>query len=324
MIDPEALRPCLPLWNLPQDAALRLVHRSENATYEAAAERRIFLRLHRAGYHTPAEIASELAWLAALNAAAVTPCALPLPARDGRMLQTVTLHGVPRHLVAFAAIDGREPAAGDDLAGWFSRLGTITARLHRHARTWPRPPGFARKRWDIETILGPRAHWGDWRATPGLDAAHASILARLASDLAARLTAYGVAPSRFGLIHADLRLANLLIDGEQLTAIDFDDCGFSWWMYDFAAAVSFIEDDPRLPQLARLWAEGYRTVAPLAPENVAVLPVLVMLRRLLLTAWTGSRADSDTARGLGDAFTDGTARLAERYLSTGPGRFWRA
>jgi Ser/Thr protein kinase RdoA (MazF antagonist) len=56
-------------------------------------------------------------------------------------------------------------------------------------------------------------------------------------------------PLVFGLIHADLRLANLMVDDQGLTAIDFDDCGFGWWVYDLASALSFIETDPRLPEL---------------------------------------------------------------------------
>lgn len=325
MTNPDALRPFLHRWGLPEDAELRLVNVSENATFEATAEEgHLFLRLHRTGYHTAPEIASELAWLAALRDGAHTPCAEPRPARDGSLLQTVALCGEPRHVVAFTPIAGREPAPTDDLANWFGHLGAITARLHGHARAWIPPCGFTRKRWDGETILGPRPHWGDWRDAPDLDPEATAVLSRLAADIAVRLLAYGTGPERFGLVHADLRLANLLIDGSRIWAIDFDDCGFSWWMYDFAAAVSFIEDDPRLPDLACLWSEGYRSVAPLTPEDFAILPTLVMLRRLLLTAWLGSRADSDTARSLGGpAFTKGTICLADRFLSEGPARFWR-
>lgn len=323
-LDPDALRPYLPLWNLAEDAHLRLVHVSENVTFEAVHDGlAIFLRLHRAGYHTAAEIASELAWLTSLRADAVSPCVAPIPARDGSLLQSVPIAGAARHLVAFAAIVGREPDPSDDLTEWFPRLGAITARLHRHARAWSLPPHFTRKSWNTETILGARPHWGDWRAAPGVDPETVVLLERLAADLCDRLSAYGTGPDRFGLIHADLRLANLLIDGERLWVIDFDDCGFSWWMYDFAAAVSFIEDHPQLQELAHLWAKGYASIAPLAEEEIAILPVLVMLRRLLLTAWLGSRADSDTARSLGGpAFTVGTARLAERYLAAGSDRFW--
>jgi hypothetical protein len=40
---------------------------------------------------------------------------------------------------------------------------------------------------------------------------------------------FGADHERFGLIHADLRLANLLVWQEKTRVIDFDDCGFGWW-----------------------------------------------------------------------------------------------
>jgi Ser/Thr protein kinase RdoA (MazF antagonist) len=38
----------------------------------------------------------------------------------------------------------------------------------------------------------------------------------------------------FGLIHADLHLENALFDGDAVRVIDFDDCGFGYWLYDIA------------------------------------------------------------------------------------------
>lgn len=315
----NALRALLPGYGLPPDAPLRLLNRSENETWLAGdGDTLIVLRHHRAGYHSRAEIASELAWLAALQGHTALRCPRPLSDHKGEMILTAG----GRHVVAFAHIAGREPRAEDDLAPWFEALGEATAHLHAHARRWPRPPGFARKRWDTGSILGPRAHWGDWRAAPGLDREAHPLMARLAAELTSQLDAYGHSPDRFGLIHADLRLTNLLIDESGLWVIDFDDCGFGWAMYDFAAAVSFIETDPRLPDLACRWCAGYGRVAPLTAADVAILPVLVMLRRVLLTAWLGTRADSETAREIGPAgYTSDTLRLAERFLSVGPAGF---
>ncbi|MFN3955173.1 MAG: phosphotransferase enzyme family protein [Pararhodobacter sp.] len=315
-----ALRALLPGYGLPSDAPLRLLNLSENATFQAGAgPDALILRLHRAGYHSHAEIASELAWLEALRHEPGLRCVRPVSARDGSLIQMAGEQAV----VAFVPIAGREPRPEDDLPPWFDALGEITARLHRHARRWALPAGFTRKRWDVETILGPRPHWGDWRAAPGCEGEAHAVLHRLADDLAARLAAYGTGPEVFGLVHADLRLANLLIDDAGLWAIDFDDCGFSWWIYDFAAAVSFIETDPRLPDLAESWVSGYTRVAPLPAPAVAMLPVMVMLRRLLLTAWLGSRAESDTAAEFGGpAYTLGSADLAERFLTRGAARFW--
>ncbi|MEM8759566.1 MAG: phosphotransferase, partial [Pseudomonadota bacterium] len=123
-------------------------------------------------------------------------------------------------------------------------------------------------------------------------------------------------PERFGLIHADLRLANLLIDETgHIGVIDFDDCGFGWFMYDFAAAVSFYEHEPFIPDVQAAWIEGYREVADLPAEDEAMLGTFVMLRRLLLTAWLASHAETPTAQELGNGYTDGTVALAERFLS---------
>jgi Ser/Thr protein kinase RdoA (MazF antagonist) len=109
-----------------------------------------------------------------------------------------------------------------------------------------------------------------------------------------------------------------MVAGDRLTAIDFDDCGFGWWAYDLAAALSFIETDPRLPELIGTWVEGYARIAPLRPEDRAMIPALIFLRRVLLTAWLATRADSDTAQSLGGpAYTLGTLTLAESFLTDG-------
>jgi Ser/Thr protein kinase RdoA (MazF antagonist) len=307
----------LPRYGLPADTPIRLLNRSENATYIAGDA--LILRVHRQGYHTDAEIASELAWLTALQSVSSLRCVQPVADTTGTLLQ----HASAQTIVAFAPIAGREVAAEDDLPHWFTHLGEISAHLHAHARQWQPPAGFTRKRWDCETILGDAPHWGRWQDAPGLAPDGARILTRLSKALCARLAVYGMGPDRFGLIHADLRLTNLMVDDAGLWVIDFDDCGFGWWMYDLAAALSFIEDDPRLPAVIAAWCDGYIRAGTLTPEDRAIIPTLIMLRRVLLTAWVGSRSDSDTVQALdGQGYAQGTVALAERYFAVGPDRIW--
>ena len=128
---------------------------------------------------------------------------------------------------------------------------------------------------------------------------------------------HGSAPERFGLVHADLRLANLLVEGERVNVIDFDDCGFSWFMYDFGAAVSFLEHDPRLPQWQDAWLRGYRQEEPVAAEDEEMLPTFVMLRRLLLVAWMGSHSHSRECQEMGPGYTADSCELADRYVRSG-------
>lgn len=304
----------LPAYGLPPDTLLTLLNRSENETWAASD---LVLRLHRKGYHTAEEITSELAWLTALQGLPGLNTVRPIPGAQG-----LVTHIDDRFLVAFARIPGQELQPGDDLARWFAPLGEITARLHLQSRQWTLPRHFTRKRWNVETILGPTPHWGHWRQAQGLDRGGEALLGRATEALAAKLHAYGTGPDTFGLIHADLRLANLMVNGDTLTAIDFDDCGFGWWAYDLAAALSFIETDPRLPDLIAAWVNGYTRIAALRPEDRAMIPSLIFLRRVLLTAWLSTRADSDTAQGFGGpAYTQGTLHLADRYLTDGLSAF---
>lgn len=307
----------LPRWGFGAGTRLGLLAVSENATFlaeEPDGGRRTVLRVHRPAYHGDDEILSELAWIAALIAEGVVATPRPLPAADGALLLSFG-DGAQRHrVVAFEHMAGAEPAVDGDLPGWFRRLGETSARLHAHARAWPVPAGFRRKVWDFETTLGRSPHWGDWRAGPGLGEDGRRVVARAVRAIEARLERYGKGEERFGLVHADLRLANLLVHGGRLGVIDFDDCGTSWFAYDFAASVSFIEHEPVIPALRDAWVAGYRSVAAFSGEDEAMLPVFVMLRRILLTAWIASHRETPTARALGPAYTRGTVALAAAFL----------
>ncbi|WP_405085912.1 phosphotransferase enzyme family protein [Microbispora sp. NBC_01389] len=334
-------RRALERYGLPPDAAVTLLNVSENATFtvhtggpdgvpDGGAEggtdgvpgggmrgaTRAILRVHRLGYQSPAAIASELAWLEALReeAGVVTPRVLP--ARDGSRVVTVEDPGAePRHCVMFEFLPGAEPAE-DRLVEEFERLGALTARMHRHARGWARPASFTRFHWDLDAAFGPSPRWGRWQDGVGVDRAARAVLARLEAELRRRLGRYGTGPDRYGLIHADLRLANLLVDGEaEVGVIDFDDCGLGWYLYDLAAAVSFIEHRPEVPHMAESWVRGYRTVLDLPKEDEAEIWTFILFRRLLLVAWIGSHPAAAGAARLGAGYTRDSCELAERYLN---------
>ena len=113
-----------------------------------------------------------------------------------------------------------------------------------------------------------------------------------------------------------MRPANVLVLGDDVRAIDFDDCGAGWFMYDFATTISFIEEHPMVPEWRASWLEGYRSAGTLSAEDEAELDTFVMLRRLMLLCWVGSHfAHAVEAQELGADFTLATCPLAETYLS---------
>jgi Ser/Thr protein kinase RdoA (MazF antagonist) len=316
-------RSVLSLYGIAPDAPLALLTMSENATFavEDRHGRRSVLRVHRPGYHSVPAIESELEWIRALRDGGVVATPAVLPALDGsRVVTGRSPDGEVRDVVRFAWVDGVEPR-GSRLVDDFRELGQVTARLHAHARSWTRPASFTRLRWDADTSIGARGHWGRWQDGMGVGPAQREVLGRAGAAVRTRLVGFGDGPDRFGLVHADMRLANLIVDPEgrrPVHVIDFDDCGFGWFLYDLGASLSFIEHDPRVPELIDAWATGYRRVSVLDAEDEAMLPTFVMLRRLLLVAWIGSHSDTVLARRMGQEFTATSCDLAEAYLTAPP------
>ena len=319
-------RAALRRYDCHPDASVELLNVSENATFlvsDPGAGPSV-LRVHRLGYHTEQEIASELAWMDALRAEAGVRTPRVLPAVGGRRVVTVPENSRrERHCVRFEFLPGTEPGGEPAEDGHstltgrhFEELGEITARMHRHARRWARPEWFTRFHWDYAAAFGDRARWGRWQDGVGVGPSERPVLARLDDTLHARLSAFGQGPERYGLVHADTRLANLLVYEGSVSVIDFDDSGFSWYLYDLGTSVSFFEHSPEVPGLVERWLTGYRQMAELSAEDEAEIWTFIMFRRLLLLAWIGSHQGVDIAAELGAGYTQGSCDLAESYLST--------
>lgn len=262
-------------------------------------------------------------------------------ALDGSVIQVATMpDGGVFHGVVFSYMDGSTPdeADGEAMRCLFRRLGVLAATLHEQARglgaaAMPRehdrglgataePCGASklpinRPVWDCDSTLGSHALWGDWRAFADFAPQERGLLEHAEARIRATMAAYGKPRGRFGLIHADMRLANLLADGDTLRLLDFDDCAYSWHLFDLAASLSFIEARPDLADLIAAWLAGYRTVPtsrPLGDVDLTVIPSLIMMRRLQLTGWLATRHDSDPVSALLPGWKTDTLSLAARYL----------
>ncbi|GAC02481.1 putative protein kinase [Gordonia namibiensis NBRC 108229] len=308
----------LPLYGFGPSTTLRLLSLSENATYLAEDHaRRLVVRVHRPGYHSVEAIRSELRWMAALGAETPVSTPTPVAAVDGAEVVEVTVDGLTLLVDAVTVVSGCTAEEASHVVD-FATIGAITAHLHEHSSRWPAPADFVRFTWDVETMLGPEARWGQWRKAPGLSPEDCADIDRAVRVITDRLTDFGTGPDRFGLVHADLRLANLMVDPHAdlpaITVIDFDDCGWSWHLADLGSAVSWVEHEPGTEDLIDAWLRGYTAVRPLPDDHLTMIPTFVLLRRIHLTAWVASHSDADAALGIADDFVSGTASLARRYL----------
>ncbi len=308
------IRENLARWPQAKGGEVALINLSENHTFrvEAPGGLRFALRLHRARYQSRTAIGSELAWLEAITDQTDIPVPRPIPGADGEIVQEVA---PDRFAALFAFERGEVPSEEGDLTALFTTLGRYAATLHKHVSEWTQPEKFVRPIWDAAGILDSDGPWGNWRKAPHAEGETAEVLEALDGRLREDLRAYGTDIDKFGLVHADMRLANLLVDAGEVLLLDFDDSGYGWFLYDLAASLSFIETSPQVPALIRAWLTGYLEVRALKPEDIRMIDAMILLRRMALLAWIGSHGETALAQRHAERFALDTAAMARKYLS---------
>ena len=304
-------------YELKYQGNIRQLCISENATYKVIASNRsqYVLRLHRPNYHSLIIIQSELAWLLALQQDNIH-APIPIKGKNYDYVQSFKFGDNDVYAVLFHWINGEEPAAADsDLSASFKRLGYMNAKLHEHTKGWIQPSSFVRPIWSHENMLGEDGYWGDWKNGYLLDNQHYPLIKETIEIIKSKLAVYGQNHTNFGLIHADLRLANLLVDQNCTSVIDFDDCGFGWFLHDLASALSFHEHLPEAKLWVNEWLEGYHQVASLTQKDLDMIDTFIIQRRLQLLAWTGSHSYTQTTQDLGADWVDETIKMCKDFVS---------
>jgi Ser/Thr protein kinase RdoA (MazF antagonist) len=300
---------------------LCLVTVAENVTFRAvdAGGTSYVLRLHRPGYHDVAELCSEHVWLRALADAGIA-VPTPIRARDGREYVPVCIPrtGETRYAGLTYWIDGEIAGEvlkdGPDLKRYGAQLGSLMASMHNQASSWSPPAGFRRQWLDADGLVGPEPFWGCFWEHESLTPGERRQLLVTRDAIHASLGRYGRDPRTFSMIHADLHQDNLLLHGEHLAVIDFDDAGFGWHQYDIAVALYHAELNwTELVDFEAAFLENYRAVRSISDEGLALVPMFRLVRSMALIGWKAARPEVDWPAGMFDRIKASALAMCDEF-----------
>lgn len=258
-----------------------------NAVFRVECDQGTFaLRLHRAGYREPSQIRSELTYLEGLGEQTDVSAPRPVRTREGDLVCLARADGLSRHCTLLSWFDGQVRRPGDGAgAATLSRIGRTLGQIHRFYEVFTPPPGFELPSWkaaaDLTSSRSP--------LKPGLLGELATREQRLLAEVASRLAPVfdwlDGQDNQHGVIHKDFILKNCLHRGRATHVIDFDDCGFGYYLSDLGGLLSNLQDYPSYRSLLAPFLAGYRDVRPLPEEMERHFDLMVAARHATSALW---------------------------------------
>jgi Ser/Thr protein kinase RdoA (MazF antagonist) len=257
---------------------------------------RYVLRIH-AGSDTDM-IVSELTWLAALDHEAGLPVPAPVMTLEGEIVTRIATPGVPNGRVVSLMrwLDGRRLRKGLR-PRHLTALGGVVAQLHTFSSSWQPPPGFTRPHWDWDSQLG-----GSMFRHP-MDQIVSSIPPKyqepfqfIYQEAKQVMESFGKGVDAYGLIHSDLYPENVLFKAGKAYPIDFEDCGYGYWMWDIAIALCTWAWGDEWERMRDAFWEGYTKVRTLPENQWAHIDLFVAIQFATMVLWSSALFMNDPKR----------------------------
>jgi Ser/Thr protein kinase RdoA (MazF antagonist) len=315
----ELARLALPAWRLPPDSSMELLAERENAVFVVTAGdgKRFVLRVHRAGYHSDAQLRSQVAWARALQRDGVVRTAEVIDTAGGEPFAVVSHPYVPekRQVSLLRWADGTMLSElGGGAEQEFELIGGLMAKLHTQAAEWKPPAGFDLLMWDTDGLVGDDPVWGRFWEAEGLSADDRALMMSFRQRARRELEEFGTAADRFGLIHCDFLAENMLVEGDSITLLDFDDAGYGWHLFDIATALAMATLREDYDALREALFAGYRRHRQLPEDHLARLPLFLALRASTYVAWMHTRSHTQFAKDVGGFIREAAVDTIRRYL----------
>jgi Ser/Thr protein kinase RdoA (MazF antagonist) len=239
------------------------------------------LRIGHSLRRTPALIQAEVDWINYLaeGGAGVAKAWLSV---DGNLVEAVDDGQGGQFLVtAFAKALGKHPGRAEWTPAFFETYGQLIGRMHALSRRYTPPhPDCLRPRWNDEVNMEVETY------LPQGD----EHIAEQFRALMAYLEALPIDPEGYGMIHQDAHGGNLFVnEAGQITLFDFDDCCYSFYIYDLAMVVFYaITNRSDMPAATREFMSpflhGYYRENRLDPAWLREIPHFLKLREIDLYA----------------------------------------
>lgn len=272
-VEPDEIRP--------------LAHFENTTFYVRSPQGEFNLRVSRNGYQSFSAIESEIQFLSALRQSHFR---VPEPYEDRIVTTSHEDVSEERYVVLFRWLPGE--FMRDSLTPVEARLiGRFMAELHDFTTHWTPPTNFQRHRLH-DWLTHPRKATRIDNPVNRIQEEDRQFLLSIEEEGRRVIQALPQTSDCFGLIHADFHLGNILFENGEMSLIDFDDCGYGYFYYDFASTLGYLLPNPQFQEMRNALLSGYEEIKPLPPQTHELLDLFIKLRMTGISRWIMDRVDN--------------------------------
>ncbi len=254
------------------------------------------LRIHRPGQIQLEAILCELEWLRAIKQDTTLRTPDPVSAKDGKHLVSISLPCLPQPVdcVLFEWLEGRYLRTSQQTPELSYQVGQFVGALHQQSSQFSLTSGLHRRRLDGDYLVEQCNLMASAQQRQLFSPAHFRLFRLVEERVRTIFDALDQGSDSFGLIHADLIWKNYFFHETGVGAVDFDGCGWGYFLYDLAPTLLGYRDEANYVALRQGFLSGYRQVRPLPVSQERYLDTLIATRHLVSCGWLTSRLDNPT------------------------------
>ena len=235
---------------------------------DAAGNARYLLKIHESAgdslMDTPAQIETQMAWLAQLANDGEVVVQTPFANRDGNYVTLTQLAGMDRLSPATL----QKWITAEHVAQWQPQhafaVGELLATLHRISSQWQGRDSEQFGAYHEDFLRNDVERLAITLELELIDAEQYQLIRRSGERILAMLAQIERTPESWGLIHGDLHQGNVLFDGGKAVALDFG-AFRSYYLYDLGVSLYHASFDE--VAIRNALVAGYHSIRPLSQPD---------------------------------------------------------
>lgn len=128
-------------------------------------------------------------------------------------------------------------------------------------------------------------------------AEHHTVMDAVAARVKETMDEIGTGPDEYGLIHGDFLLHNILFHQGAVRALDFEYCGWGYYLYDLTPVLWQLKPQARYHDLEMALWQGYTGIRPLTQRHRDLLETFIAGRQVASLRWLAANQHNPAYAG---------------------------